>query len=121
MNRNDYERIMDEAVAGRLKSPSWDLRIAAAVFAGRRTRARRLMLSSAASLAFAASVIIALASGFLTQPEQVYEPFIARQLAGTHETVFPSSDTAADEGVQRVEIVFDSGVDSVIDNALALR
>jgi len=104
-----------------MASASWDLRIAGSVLARRRTRTRSLALSSAASLAFAASIVIALAFGLLTRSEQVYEPFIARQLAGTHEAVFPVSGAASDNGARRVEIVFDSGVDAVIDTALAMR
>lgn len=121
MNRNDYGRRMDEAVADRLKSDSWDLRIAGAVNAKKRTRTRRFLLSSASSLALAASVVLVLTFEFRTHSERVYEPFIARQLADTHAAVFQASDEGTGTGAKSGEIVFDSGVDSVIDNALALR
>lgn len=121
MIRDTYEGLLEKAVGDRLADTSWDLRIASAVAAKKRTRTRRLALSSAASLCLAASIVIALALGPGSRSEQVYEPFIARQLAGTHEAVFPASGAASDNGARPVEIAFDSGVDAVIDTALALR
>lgn len=121
MNRDNYEGLLEKAVGDRLADASWNLRIASAVAAKKRARMRRLALSSAASLCLAASIVIALAFGLGSRAEQVYEPFIARQLAGTHEAVFPASGTVSDNGARQVEIVFDSGVDTVIDTALALR
>ncbi len=121
MNRNNYESKMQESVSERVSSPSWDLRIAGAVISRRRMRARRLVLSSTASLFVAALVVVLFLFGFRAQSGEIYEPFIAQQLAGTNAAVFPASDEGIGTGAKSGEIVFDSGVDSVIDNTLALR
>ena len=124
MNDNTFKDVMSDHIRERRESAMWNRRIAVGVLEKKRNRKRQVVFGLSSSLAFAAMVLFFLVAGLQDKSEPArYDQFISKQLTGTFNEAFQTSDSGVPVAVarDRTSILFESEIDTVIDETLALR